>query len=390
VGVQRLVIVAAVVLAAVAVVFMRSNFDSTPQGYQWNLPDHVPPPPVPADNPMTAIKVELGRLLFYDKRLSVNETTSCASCHIQELAFTDGVARAVGATGERHPRGAMSLVNTAYVTRLNWANHLLDRIEFQALVPLFGEQPVEMGMSGQENQIVAMLKSEPRYAERFPNAFPNDEDPYSILNMVRAIASFVRSINAFDSPYDRYLAGDASAMSDDAVQGMLLFFSEQLECFHCHGGINFTDSSTHANATVDVVGFHNNGLYNIDGAGQYPTENTGLHELTGKRRDMGRFKAPTLRNIALTAPYMHDGSVATLNDVIAHYEVGGRTIAEGPYAGDGRRNPYKSVFVRPFELSSGERRQLIAFLNSLTDDAVLADPQFSDPYPVEAEKTVRD
>jgi cytochrome c peroxidase len=161
---------------------------------------------------------------------------------------------------------------------------------------------------------------------------------------------------------------------------MDLFFSERLECFHCHGGFNFTDSTTHANTNIDRVGYHNTGLYNLDGNGAYPADNTGLYDMTGVRRDMGRFKAPSLRNVALTAPYMHDGSVATLEDVLAHYERGGRLIEEGPDAGDGRLSPFKSEFVTGFELSAQERSDLIAFLNALTDQSVLTDNRFANPF----------
>ena len=161
---------------------------------------------------------------------------------------------------------------------------------------------------------------------------------------------------------------------------MELFFSERLECFHCHGGFNFTDSTTHANTAIEQIGYHNTGLYNLDGNGAYPADNTGLYDMTGERRDMGRFKAPTLRNIAVTAPYMHDGSVETLSDAIEHYRRGGRLIAEGAAAGDGRLSPYKSEFVRGFELSDEERHDLIEFLESLTDPDVLSDEQLSDPF----------
>lgn len=347
--------------------------------FRWSVPDGLPLPAVPADNPMSVVKVELGRRLFHDGRLSINGATSCASCHRQELAFTDGLARSVGATGELHPRGSMSLVNAAYASRLTWANHLLDRLETQALTPMFGEEPVEMGMSGRESAMTELIRSDPDYRDAFPRAFPGDEDPYSILNAVRAIAAFVRTIVSFDSPYDRYLRGDTGALSVGQVAGMQLFFSERLECFHCHGGLNFTDSSTHANAVVESVGFHNTGLYNIDGTGGYPSGNAGLRELTGDRWDTGRFRAPTLRNIALTAPYMHDGSIENLPSVIDHYARGGRNIAEGPYAGDGALNPYKSEFLRGFELSTEERSNLLAFLESLTDPSVLRNEALSDP-----------
>jgi cytochrome c peroxidase len=348
--------------------------------YQWQLPADYPPPSVPLDNPMAAAKVELGRWLFYDTRLSGNQTMSCGTCHIQALAFTDGKARSIGSTGEIHPRSSMSLVNTAYASRLTWANPLLDRLEDQALTPLLGDDPVEMGLGGNPDAFAALLQSEARYKELTRGAFPGDADPYSLLNGVRAISAFVRTIVSFESPYDRYLRGDDKALSDAAIRGMELFFSERLECFHCHGGFNFTDSTTHANTSIEQVGYHNTGLYNLDGNGAYPADNTGLYDMTGERRDMGRFKAPTLRNVAVTAPYMHDGSVATLGDAIEHYERGGRLIAEGTAAGDGRLSPYKSEFVRGFELSDEEHHDLIEFLESLTDPDVLSDEQFSNPF----------
>lgn len=347
--------------------------------YDWDIPDGMPVPAVPADNPMNLAKVELGRWLFYDQRLSINGSFSCASCHVQALAFTDGRPRSVGATGEVHPRSSMSLVNSAYVSRLTWANSLIATLEDQALTPLFGDQPVEMGLAGREQQLSEMLQSDQRYAQLFAEAFPNDESPASIINMVRAISAFVRTIVSFRSPYDAYLAGDSSAISESAVRGEELFFSERLECFHCHGGFNFTDSTTHESARVESVGFHNTGLYNIANTGAYPEDNIGLIDITGERRDMGRFRAPTLRNIAVTAPYMHDGSIGTLEDVIAHYARGGRVIEDGPLAGDGRVSPFKSEFLRGFELTAREREDLLAFLESLTDEAALSDPRWSQP-----------
>ena len=366
--------------AAVIAVALALTWYSTRPEWRWDLPADLPPPQVPADNPMNAPKVELGRWLFYDPRLSGNGTMSCATCHIQSMAFTDGMPRSLGSTGEVHPRSSMSLVNVAYASRLTWANPLLDRLEDQALTPLLGERPVEMGLKNGEQRFAALLRGESHYSELARRAFPSDADPHSLLNGVRAISAFIRTINSFDAPYDRYLAGDAGAMSEAAQRGMELFFSERLECFHCHGGFNFTDSTTHANTDVDRVGYHNTGLYNLDGRGGYPLENTGLFDMTGEVRDMGRFKAPSLRNIAVTAPYMHDGSVATLQDVIAHYERGGRLIEEGAQAGDGRLSPFKSEFVTGFELTDGEREDLLAFLEALTDESVLTDPSFADPF----------
>ncbi len=349
------------------------------RGYDWAIGDH-PVPAVPANNPMSDAKVELGRHLFYDTRLSINGTVACASCHIQALAFTDGKPKSIGATGDIHPRSSMSLVNVAYASRLTWANSLIASLEDQALTPLFGDDPIEMGLGGREDELVALLRNDETYAAMFAEAFPDDAEPGSIINMVRATSSFVRSIVSFRSPYDQYLAGNADAISDSAKRGEALFFSERLECFHCHGGFNFTDSSTHESARVDRFGYHNTGLYNIDNTGAYPEDNPGLADISGERRDMGRFRAPTLRNVVLTAPYMHDGSISTLEDVMRHYERGGRKIESGPFAGDGNTSPFKSEFVRGFEITDRERDDVIAFMNALTDVEAIVDPRWASPW----------
>jgi cytochrome c peroxidase len=366
------VLLAALVLGAVALLPRQ-------QAFVWDLPDGFPRPKVPADNPMSDAKVELGRWLFYDKRLSGNNTMSCASCHIQSLAFTDARRRSIGSTGEVHPRSAMTLVNSAYASRLTWANPLLAKLEDQALVPLLGDNPIEMGMAQRTDDIATLLGREPRYKALARAAFPNDKLPYSTLNAVRSIAAFVRTLVSFDSPYDHYLAGDSAALTDAAVRGMDLFFSERLECFHCHGGFNFMDSTTHNNSVVKSIAYHNTGLYNLGGSGAYPETNTGLFDMTGERRDMGRFKAPTLRNISLTAPYMHDGSIDTLAQVLEHYSRGGRLVASGELAGDGRLSPFKSEFVSGFQLSADEATDLIAFLHALTDQSVPGNPSWADP-----------
>ncbi|MCB9762122.1 MAG: di-heme enzyme [Alphaproteobacteria bacterium] len=357
------------------------NDGADPQSWDWDLPPNFPLPDVPEDNPMTRAKVELGRHLFYDPRLSENETQSCGGCHLQELAWTDGLGQAEGSTGELHPRGAMSLVNVAYNATLTWANPTVRVLEDQALVPLFGEHPVELGMAGQEELLLERLAAEPLYVDLFDEAFPDTADPITLENALKGIASFERSLVSAGSPYDRLrYEGDLDALSDSALRGLDLFFGERLECFHCHGGFNLSDSSFHEGTVFDEKPFHNNGLYNIDGAGAYPPDNTGLYAFTNVDTDMGRFRAPSLRNIALTAPYMHDGSVETLDDVLDHYAAGGRTLTEGPYAGVGADSPYKSAFVSGFELTEQERADLIAFLESLTDEAMLADEAFSDPF----------
>ena len=242
------------VLGAIVMLAIAAWWLTGENNYEWQLSPDYPLPRVPTDNAMSAAKVELGRWLFYDTRLSGNKTMSCASCHIQVLAFTDGKSRAIGSTGEVHPRASMSLVNIAYASRLTWANPLLDRLEDQALTPLLGDDPVEMGLGGQVEDFSALLRSESRYKKLTRQAFSDDRDPFSLLNGVRAISAFVRTIVSFESPYDHYMNGDDDALSSAALRGMELFFSERLECFHCHGGFNFTDSTTHASANVEQVG----------------------------------------------------------------------------------------------------------------------------------------
>lgn len=350
--------------------------------YDFRLPGWAPKPLEPAANRTTAAKVELGRHLFYDPRLSLDGTMACASCHQQARAFTDGRATSPGVTGQHTPRNAMSLANVAYFPVLTWANPLMKHLEQQALVPLIGQEPVELGLAGKEAEMVRRLKAEPVYAKLFADAFPEAEGKISLATVVRALAAFQRSLISLRSPYDRYrYEGDVDAISDSAIRGEALFFSERLECHHCHNGINFADTVLHERNKAGEVAFHNTGLYNVDGKGAYPSPNIGIAEITGRPEDMGRFRAPSLRNVTVTAPYMHDGSIATLNDVIDHYAAGGRTIAAGPNAGVGRTNPLKSSFVPGFALTPEERADLIAFLSSLTDEQFLSDPRFSDPWP---------
>jgi len=349
--------------------------------YDWNLPPGFPLPNVPPDNPMTKEKVELGRYLFYDKRLSLNQTQACATCHRQERAFTDGRARGRGSTGELHPRGPMSLANVAYSPALTWSNPLLRTLEAQALVPLFGENPVELGMTGKEDVLLGRLRSDSQYQKLFAAAFPADADPFSIRAVTQAIASFERTIMSGDSPYDRYRNGDdPHAISESAKRGEALFFSERLECFHCHGGFNLTGTVDYLDKGFAEVEFHNTGLYNLKGKFSYPPPNLGLYEFTHDEEDVGKFKAPTLRNIAVTAPYMHDGSIRTLEAAVDHYRTGGRTIRSGPYAGNGAENLNKSEFVKRFELSAPEKEDVLAFLRSLTDRTLLTDPRIADPF----------
>ena len=351
---------------------LRSEFD-------WQVRAGIPLPVEPADNQMSEAKFQLGRHLFYDARLSSNETISCSSCHHQDKAFADGRIAARGATGELHPRNSQALVNIAYNPTLTWGNPSLRSIEQQVFIPLFGETPIEHGISDANQELVLnRILAEPVYAPLFSAAFP--EQPISYDTIIKALASFVRGMTSFSSDFDRYEQGDGSALSESAKNGMALFFSEQLECFHCHGGYNFTDSVQDRTMFLVDRPFHNTGLYNIDGLGGFREPNTGVHEVTGRAGDMGRFRAPSLRNIAVTAPYMHDGSVATLEDAIRNYAAGGRNITAGPNAGDGRMNPYKDGFISGFSITDDQINDLIAFLQSLTDDEFLTSARFADPW----------
>jgi cytochrome c peroxidase len=329
---------------------------------------------------MTAEKVELGRYLFYDPRLSSNGTTSCSSCHLQELAFTDGRVLPIGATGEVHPRNAITLTNSAYSATLTWANPNLRVLERQIPIPMFGEFPIELGITGYEEAVLDRFRQDPLYQTLFGVAYPDQTDAFTFANITRALASFTRTLISGNSVYDRYTQGDTTALSESAQRGMTLFFSEGLECHHCHTGFNFTLSTVTANSTFQDRPFFNTGLYNLDGEGAYPPNNTGIFEITGNPEDMGRFRPPTLRNIALTAPYMHDGSIATLPEVLQFYADGGRIITHGEFAGDGTVNPYKSGLVPGFTLTDQETADLIAFLESLTDEEFVTNPTFSDPF----------
>ena len=296
---------------------------------------------------MSAEKVRLGRLLFYEAGLSITGKHSCASCHAQALAFTDGKAHAVGATGEPHSRSAMSLTNVVYNPAYTWVDPGFPSLEAQLLQPLFNEHPIEIGLAGREHAVLESLESQPAYRESFARAFPDEAAPVSIGSLVRALASFERTLISGRSPFDRYLFDDErTALDESAKRGMALFFSGRIGCVQCHSGINFSGPIAHAE--VPRV--------------EPPFVNTGD----------GRFRVPTLRNVAVTAPYLHDGGLTTLDAVIDHYAAGGRQPPSGPAADDA----LKDERLRGFTLSESEKADLVAFLQSLTDSEFLADPNF--------------
>jgi cytochrome c peroxidase len=368
--------IAAFVCAAVAIAYTAASRSAS------GIPFGYPAIRVPPENPMSDGKAALGRWLFYDRRLSVTASIACADCHRQQFAFADPRARSVGATGERTSRNAMTLANVAYNGRYTWADNTLKTLEQQARIPLTGNHPLEMGVLEDERGIMNRIREDQRYVELFAAAFPESDDAVNLENVIRAISSFERTLISLNAPFDRFLAGDDGALSDSAQRGFRLFRSERLKCARCHDGFNFRMTPGHRTTEDDdSVAYHNTGLYNVDGRGGYPEDDRGLFEVTRNRDDMGRFKAPTLRNIAVTAPYMHDGSVATLEDVIEHYAAGGRVTPAGANAGDGRASPYKSGFVTGFAVTAQEKRDVTAFLESLTDAAFLTNPAFSNPFP---------
>ena len=336
--------------------------------YHWQLPPGFPEPPVPRSNPMSTAKVELGRHLFYDPRLSRNRTLSCASCHQQRLAFTDGRARSLGATGDELPRSTMSLANVAYSSSLGWDDPGLRSLEAQARIPLLNEHPVEMGFRGFEAEILDRFRKDARYRSLVPAAFPEDPGPLTLDRITKALASFQRTLVSGGAPFDRWLfRGETEALSPTARRGFAAFTIRG--CAGCHRPPFFSGTSTSRARPDREPELHNTGLYDVDGEGAYPPENPGAFRFTRRPEDMGRFRAPTLRNLAWTAPYMHDGSVPDLSTVLDLYAAGGRT-----------RSPLKSSRVRPFELSPEEKADLLAFLASLDDPDFVRDPRFSDPW----------
>ena len=278
---------------------------------------HHPAPIIPADNPLTKAKIALGQQLFHDAGLSANGTTSCATCHQPERHFTDGLPRAIGADGKPHRHNTPTLYNTAYNASYGWRDDGVLSLENQHRVPLFNTDPVEMGYS--EANLTA-LTEDPAYVQAFTKVFggrPNTD------NIIQAIASYVRTLTPPETAFDRYFFYD-EPMTDAARAGLTLFFSERLGCASCHAGFTLSGPIRHQNQAAEPV-FH----------------------VTGVAGSTEAFRAPTLRQIQNTAPFMHNGSLADLDAVITHYET---TTAER---------------VPDFSLTAEERQALIAFLRAL-------------------------
>lgn len=352
-----------------------------PEAWTWELPAGFAPPVVPENNPMSAAKVELGRHLFHEPRLSVNGTLSCAGCHAPGNAFTDNRALGRGATGQNHPRNSPSLINAAYHVTFDWANPAPSTLEEQMHTPLFNENPIEMGVNdANREQVLQRLKDDTAYRARFAAAFSSDAAPIHWDNVIKAIAAFERTLISAGSRYDQASAG-AVTLSAAEQRGQQLFFGNRALCAQCHGGPNLGGGAfASVNAISGSSTFHNIGLFNIGGTGAYPASNRGLFDATGRAEDMGKFRAPSLRNVELTAPYLHDGSATTLEAVLDIHAEGGRDVGNGPYAGDGRTNPYKDPLIDRIELSTQDKSDLVAFLKTLTDPTVADNPHFADPF----------
>ena len=265
----------------------------------------------------------------------------------------------------------MSLANVAYNAAFTWGSGKVRSLESQMRQPLFNQHPLEMGLKGDGRAALNALLADADYVAQFQAAFPGNASPVGMDQVIKAIACFERTLISGRSPFDRYLFDDDhAALSEPATRGMALFYSSRVGCAACHSGINFSGPIVYVGHQSERALFANTGLYDVDRHGAYPPSDQGLIEVTHRGADMGKFRVPTLRNVALTAPYMHDGSLPTLNAVLDHYVRGGR------------KNPHQDARVRPFSLTAAERTELLAFLDSLTDRDFVENPQFSAPNPL--------
>ncbi len=316
------------------------------------VPAGFPQPVVPADNPITPAKVALGRDLFYETQLSVNNSKACASCHSVSESFSDeGNLTSMGATGERGSRNAPGLMNVAYDTTFFWDGRA-HSLEMQAGMPILNT--IELGNSD-SNAVVARLNNIPYYRELFAEAFGSASSSGSasqitFQNLRYALATFERTLISGNSDYDRFIAGDSSALSASAQRGMALFNSTETNCSQCHSGVSFTDNAYHSTGLV--------AFYSDDGR----------EDVTDNPNDDGKFRTPSLRNVALTAPYEHDGSFATLQAVVEHYINGGQ------------HNSTQDPLIKPFStVGSQDETDLINFLSSLTDKSFTQRSDFTNP-----------
>jgi len=318
----------------------------------------LPPPNIPVDNALTPETVQLGRMLFYDTRLSRTNTQSCASCHVQANAFTDTNRFSVGVTGAIGKRQAMAIFNTAWHTGGFFWDGRSDLLRHQSLLPI--EDPTEM--DDQLDNVISKLESDPQYADQFFKAFGSAEITGEKMGL--AMEQFMNSIVSKNSKFDQFLAGTYEQTASEA-RGMQLFFREftpafpdssGADCTHCHTGL-----------TMENDLFMNNGLE--DDAG---VQDIGLEEVTGNPLDRAKFKVPSLRNIELTPPYMHDGRFNTLEEVVNHYNSGVKQSAT--------LDPAITPTINGLNLTQQDVADLVSFLKTLTDEELMTNPDYSDPF----------
>ena len=303
--------------------------------YKLQLPFGLDPGSavIPEDNPLTRDKIELGRLLFFDKRLSKDNTIACASCHMAQFAFTDGRPVSTGIRGQKGGRSAPASFNRLFSKAQFWDGRAAT-LEDQSVGPFIN--PIEHGFANHD-EMVAKMKKIPGYRKLFKEVFGGD---ITIDGVGKAIASFQRTVLSGNSPADRFdQGGDEKAISPEAQKGLLLF-REKARCTKCHSGFNFTDEK-----------FHNLGIGWDTG-----TVDLGRYMVTKNPADIGAFKTPTLREIARSAPYMHDGRFKTLEEVVNFYNKGGV------------KNPHQDELVLPLDLTDEEKRDLVAFLRTLNGE----------------------
>ena len=294
-------------------------------------PEHWPEMPQPEDNELNIARWELGKRMFFDTQFSSDGSVSCASCHLPSLAFGSSAATSTGAANAPGTRNVPALSNVGYLPYFLREGGV-PTLEMQVLVPIQEENEFH-------NNIVVIadsLANDESYVDASMNAYGEGPSPYVVT---RALAAFQRGIVDGNSPYDQWVSGDSEAMTDSEISGLEVF--SEIGCDRCHSGFLFTDNR-----------IANNGLYET-------YDDPGLARLTGRTEDIGKFKVPSLRNVGMTAPYMFDGSLATLDDVLAHYESGGSS------------HPNKAPEIEPITLTDAQKDDLKAFLNALTDNSFI-------------------
>ncbi len=310
------------------------------------LPLGFPPLPINLDNPLTKVSIELGRKLFYDTILS-NGGISCASCHKQRFAFSDGGNHvSFGFQGRSTTRNALSIVNVAYYENYNWDGKFHGSNAIEEIVKTVVHLPFEFNCDS--NTVNERLRKHPEYPKLIKNAYGESAEP-NLKYAAKAIANFVRSIISGNSRYDKFVKGDTAALNESEKRGLRLFFSDRTKCSECHSGHLFTDNKFHS--TGITTHYFDRGRFLV----------------TDENEDRGKFRTPTLRNIALTAPYMHNGEILTLEEIMQHYNNGGKIFIN------------KDKRMKPLGLSQEEIKDLINFLHALTDEDLIKNPKYSKP-----------